>query len=97
MAKTVTARSLKVTVVLDPIEVLHLGYPPGPRTALHIDVAGRVVSADLNSKTLRKVITTIQDSREVGCAVILQGKLVGERIEEAGLVAQPKVAKAQAA
>jgi hypothetical protein len=87
------AKSLKVTLVLDPSEVARLPAPPDgvPRTTLRIDVAGRVVSADLNSKSVRKVLAIIRENSAENVACILQGKLGPDnQILEAGLSAQPR-------
>jgi ribosomal protein S3 len=49
------------------------------------------VSADINAKSVRKAAATIGEHGPDGVAVIIQGKLVGDTIAEAGIVAQPKV------
>ena len=91
-----TGSALKVTVVLDAAQVLALPPPPNgqPRTTLRIAVAGCIVTADIASKSLRKCQATIHEAGLDGAvAVIIQGKLVDNTIAEAGLVAQPKLAK----
>jgi hypothetical protein len=91
------ARGLKCTVVLDPAEVAQLTAPDGrPRVVLAIRLPDRRVTADLNAKSVRKAVATISEHGPDGVAVIIQGKLVGDAITEAGIVAQPK-AKPQAA
>ena len=87
------SRALKVTAVLDPAEVAALPDPTTARTTLRIQVAGRVVSADVAAKALRKAKATIAQHGPSEVAVIVQGKLVGESVLEAGLVAQVKVPK----
>jgi hypothetical protein len=94
-----SARSLKCTVVLDPVEISELGDPPTPRVLLHIAVSdcGTVV-ADIATTSLRKVQNAINEHGADGVAVILQGKLAsGNRIVEAGLVTQVKAPKPVAA
>jgi len=96
---TVNAKSLKVTLVLLPQEILSLSAPDGqPRCIIRVNVAGaRSVVADLNAKSVRKAIAAIREAGPDNVAVILQGKL-GSKDEmlEAGLAVQSKV-KAEAA
>jgi hypothetical protein len=88
-----TAKAIKTTLVLAPEELLTAArsLPEGQRVPVRIDAAGRRLTASLNAKSVRKVLATIKESGPDGVAVILQGKLVGDAIEEAGLVAQPRV------
>jgi len=67
-----------------------------PRTVIAIRLPDRRLSVDLNAKSVRKAVATIGEHGPDGVAVIIQGKLVGDAITEAGIVAQPKV-KPQAA
>jgi ribosomal protein S3 len=62
-----------------------------------IRLPDRRVSAELNAKSVRRVLATIAEHGPDGVAVIVQGKLVGDSISEAGIVAQPKVKPAAAA
>jgi hypothetical protein len=88
-------RALKVTAPLDPAELVALRVPDGqPRIRLQIKVAGRTVSADIASKSLRKAIATIRETGADGCVALIQGKLgPGDVVQECGLVAQIKAAK----
>jgi hypothetical protein len=97
-ANTLTAKNLKVTVVLTPAEVLALSAPDGsPRCVVRVNVAGRTVVADLNAKSVRKAIATIRTAGVDGVACILQGKLnADDTLGEAGLAVQLKT-KANAA
>ena len=88
------SRALKVTAVLDPAEVAALPDPSTGRTVLRIQVAGRTVTADVAGKALRKAKATIAQHGPSEVAVLVQGKLVGESVLEAGLVAQVKAPKA---
>jgi hypothetical protein len=92
---TLTAKTIKTTLVLDPNEVASIPTPEGkPRCIVRITVAGRTLTADLNAKSVRKAIATIREAGSENVACILQGKLmVDNSIAEAGLSAQPKVAK----
>jgi hypothetical protein len=87
-----SARALKVTVVFDPAEVAQIVAPDGkPRVAITIRLPDRRVSADLNAKSVRRALATIAEHGPDGVSVVVQGKLVGDIIEEAGIMAQPKV------
>ena len=86
------SRALKCTVVLDPTEVAQLVAPDGrPRVVIDIRLPDRRVSVDLNAKSVRKALAALAEHGPDGVAVIIQGKLVGDTIAEAGIVAQPKV------
>jgi hypothetical protein len=81
-----------VTVVLDPAEVALIVVPDGrPRVAIDIQLPDRRVSVDLNAKSVRRALATISEHGLDGVAVIIQGKLVGDAITEAGMFSQPKV------
>jgi hypothetical protein len=86
------ARSLKCTIVLDPAEVAQIAAADGkPRVVIDIRLPDRRVSVDLNAKSVRKVLAAISEQGPDGVAVVIQGKLAGDAITEAGIVAQPKV------
>lgn len=91
------ARALKVTLVLDPAAVAAALRPhehSDDRTLMEIAVEGRTVRCDFAPKAIRKALGLIRAHGPEGVAVIIQGKLVaGDRITEAGLVAQPKTPK----
>ena len=90
------AKAIKVTLVLTPAEVAAIQLPPGGRTVLTIVVDGHKLSADVAVKSLRKAQTVIAEHGPEGTATIIQGKLVGNSVTEAGLVAQPKLKPATA-
>jgi hypothetical protein len=87
-------KALKVSTLLEPAAVAALVVPNGkPRIVLQVSVSGRTLTADLNAKSLRRCIAAIE-AAEPGCiAVLLQGTLDGNTIQEAGIVAQPKTPK----
>ena len=77
-----------------------LSVPDGQRrTTLRIKVAGRNVSVDIATKSLRKAIATIAETGADECVAIVQGKLErGDMVSEAGLTVQlktPKTTRAQ--
>jgi hypothetical protein len=90
-----TAKSVKLTLVVDPATLTDLVVPSGskrPRFLIH--VADRKLSGDLNPKSLRKVIATVTEHGPDNVAVLVQGKLGAKDgqgadvITEAGIVAQ---------
>ena len=89
------AKAIKVTLVLDPTAFVGLHVPEGrPRHVLPIDVAGRVIKADLSCKSIRKAVTVIGQHGADGVALLVQGQLeVGDKISSAGLSAMPKTPK----
>jgi hypothetical protein len=89
-----TARKLKVTAIVDATPFAALRAIPDnapPRTDLTIAIDGRTVTADLATRSVRKAVKTLTDSGSDNVVLILQGVLTpGNRIEEAGIVAQVK-------
>ena len=92
---TLTAARLKVTTTLDAAELLAIQAPENrPRAVLHIRLPGRVLIAEVTSKSLRRAQATIREAGTDKVAVTLQGSLAaGDAIVEAGLSAQPRTAK----
>jgi hypothetical protein len=64
-----------------------------PRVVLTIRLPDGVVTADLAAKSLRRAIAMVREHGAEGVTAIVQGRLVGRQITEAGLAVQPKVAK----
>jgi hypothetical protein len=92
------ARALKVTTLLDPAALIGVEVPNGlSKAKLQIAVAGRTVTAEVNAKSLRRAVTTIATGGPDSVTLLLQGKLEGNVILEAGIAAQPKAQKAVAA
>ena len=85
-------KALKVTVVVDPAVLPGLVVPAGSaQTPVAVEAGGRAVKTRLNSKTFRRAIAAIAEHGVDRVAVVVQGRLVGERLEEAGIIAQPKM------
>jgi hypothetical protein len=61
-----------------------------------IRLPDRRVTADLDAKSVRRALAAISEHGPNGVALIIQGKLVGDTITEAGMFSQPK-ARPQAA
>ena len=91
------ARRLKATLLLDlaPFAALKIAELVGARTALVIEVGDRKVRADIATKSLRKACVTLAEHGPEATVLVLQGELVGDRIDGAGLVAQVRVARAE--
>jgi hypothetical protein len=91
---TVITKALKVTAPLDAAEIAALPTPDGQaRTHLAISCDGKLYRAEVATKSLRKVKTTIAANGVENMFVMVQGKLKGNEIAEAGLTAQVKAAK----
>jgi hypothetical protein len=89
----VSARAVKVTIPLDPAVVGALPVPDGARADLAVNCDGKLYSASIATKSLRKAKTTIGVNGADATFVMLQGRLKGDEIIECGLVAQVKAAK----
>ena len=95
MTYELSAKALKVTLVLDPQEVAALPDPPTARVVLKVRAGSQVVRADIPSKGLRKAKATILEHGDDSSPVILQGKLeAGGIIVEAGLAVPLRPPKA---
>jgi L-2-hydroxyglutarate oxidase LhgO len=93
-----SARKLKATLVLDaqPLASLKIAELVGARTLLTIEVGGRHLKADLNTKSLRRALMTLAEHGPDAVTLVIQGVLTaGDRLDEAGLAAQVR-AKAEA-
>jgi hypothetical protein len=87
-------KAIKASVGLDPAAVAALSIPNGqPRVVLQISAGGRLLSADIAAKALRKVGATITEAGFENVVIVVQGKLEGDRLTEAGIVAQIKTPK----
>jgi hypothetical protein len=86
------ASRLKIGTTLDAAELIAIVAPEGqPRVTLRIRGPGRIMSAEIAAKSLRRAQTAIRVAGPGNTTVILQGALaVGDTIAEAGLSAQPK-------
>jgi hypothetical protein len=94
-SELLNGRAIKVAIGLETAEIAMLKVQDGQRrTTLRIKVAGRNVSVDIATKSLRKAIATIAEAGADQCVAIVQGKLErGDMVSEAGLVVQPKTPK----
>ena len=72
-----------------------MSAPDGqPRCVVRVNVDGRTLVVDLNSKSVRKAIATIRANGAENCAVVLQGRLQPDNtLAEAGLTIQLKASR----
>jgi hypothetical protein len=98
---TVTARNIKLTLVLDPVQVRAALRPvlnTEGRLPLTVEVEGRRLTMDFAAKAVRKCCSMIEEHGADGVAVLIQGKLMkNDVVAEAGLVAQVKAKKLEEA
>jgi hypothetical protein len=88
---------LKMTVVLNPAEVVGVIVPKGqPRFPVSIEAGGTVLRCDLNAKPMRRCVAVVTEAGADAVSVILQGKLVDDTVEDAGITATPRTPKPQA-
>jgi hypothetical protein len=91
---TLSARALKITVPLDVAEISGLPDPGGQaRCLLAIVCDGKVYTADIATKSLRKAKSTVSANGAENDFCMVQGKLKGTEIIECGLVTQVKTPK----
>ena len=80
-----TTRAMKVTAALDAAVVATLPAPKGQsRSKLTIDCEGKIYNADIATKSLRKVKTTIAANGVENVFVMVQGKLKNSEIVDCG-------------
>lgn len=98
MELKVKGRALKVTTLLDPAAFVSVEIPNGlSRATLWVTVGGRTVTAEVNAKSLGWAVTTLAAEDANNVTLLLQRKLEGNPITEAGIAAQMKAQKAAAA
>jgi hypothetical protein len=90
----VTVRAVKVLIPLDPAAIAMLPVPSQERVELAVSCDGLGYAANISTKSLRKAKSTIDANGADKVFVMLQGKLKGNEIVEAGLTAQVKIVKA---
>jgi sRNA-binding protein len=88
-----TAKGLKVTMVIDPASIPNVDSTGMKKVTLTINVANSdiQVTTDINAKSYRKALSSIEEYGVEGCNVIIQGSMKQYGvIDDAGLVVQPK-------
>jgi hypothetical protein len=95
---TLTARTVKVTIPLDPAAVLGLAVKDGQaRVKFTVTHDAGALRADVSAKSMRRVQAAIVANGVENTFVVLQGKLGRGEILECGLTAQVKAPAAPAA
>jgi hypothetical protein len=90
---TLVGRSLKVSVGVEPNDILGLVIPEGAgRVSFAIQAGGHHLAVDVAAKAVRRAQQVI---RSGDAFVGIQGKIEGMRIADAGLIAQLKTPKAE--
>jgi sRNA-binding protein len=88
-----TAKGLKVTMVIDPTSIPNVDSTGLKKVTLTINVANTdiQVTTDINAKSYRKALSSIEEYGVDGCNVIIQGSMRQYgTVDDAGLVVQPK-------
>jgi hypothetical protein len=94
---TLTARTVKVTIPLDPAAVFGLAVKDGQaRVKFTVVHDAGVLRADVSAKSVRKVQAAIVANGVENVVVLLQGKLGHGEVLECGLTAQVKAPAAPA-
>ena len=85
------AKALKCSCAVDATGFVNVSVREGTqRVTLNINIGGRVFTASINAKSLRKAVATIKELGPDNVIATVQGVLVGDVIEGAGLAAMPK-------
>jgi hypothetical protein len=92
-----TVRKLRITVVMDAAPFVQVGVPPDTapsRTTVVVSVAGRTVTAEISTKSIRRAVKALQEHGPNNITLTLQGALAANNhLDEAGLVAKIKTQK----
>ena len=89
-----SAKTAKVTLVLDPLSITRVNSEGQKQTKLIITVGAMKFEAMVNSKSYRKALVTLDELGADSCAVILQASMtVPGKLESAGIAVQPKAPK----
>ena len=89
-----SAKTAKVTLVLDPLSITRVCSEGKKQTKLIITVATMKFEAMINSKSYRKALASIDELGADNCSVILQASMtVHGKLESAGLAIMPKTPK----
>ena len=95
---SLNAKSLKATAVVDGVDLIRFEVPAGsPPIEFTINAQGRKVTGRFNAKSLRKAVTAVNEIGADGVAVVIQGRLAGGVLEEAGISITVKPPKPAAA
>jgi sRNA-binding protein len=88
-----TAKGLKVTLVIDPASLPNIDTTGMKKAPISIFISNGEITAttEINAKSYRKALSSIEEYGVDGCNVIVQGSMRQYGvIDDAGLVVQPK-------
>jgi hypothetical protein len=89
-----SAKTAKVTLVLDPASITRVCSEGKKQVKLIITVGSMKFEAQVNSKSYRKALVSIDELGADSCNVILQASMTHPgTLESAGLAVMPKVQK----
>ncbi len=89
-----TAKTAKVTLVLDPLSITEVASEGKKQTKLIVSVGTMKFEAMVNSKSYRKTFVTLAELGADNCNIILQSTMtVMGKLESCGLAVQPKAQK----
>jgi hypothetical protein len=84
-------RAIKVSIMLDPTGLIGVTVPNGQsRFPLTVEAGGLALQVELSAKSVRRACSMVAEDGPAAVGVLLQGKLVGNRIEDAGIAATPR-------
>jgi hypothetical protein len=88
------AKTLKVTIVMEPTDILALNVPEtGKAFKTQVRAGGGVIEVPLNAKSLRKTIAGVKAGGPENFVMVIAGKLhLGNPLTmiDAAVLAQPK-------
>jgi hypothetical protein len=94
-ASQAIAKGLKVTLVIDPASLPQIDTTGMKKAPISIFISNGEITAttEINAKSYRKALSSIEEYGVDGCNVIVQGSMRQYGvIDDAGLVVQPKKA-----
>jgi hypothetical protein len=92
-----TAKSAKVTLVLEPSSITEVSTEGKKQTKLVVTIGTMRFDAQVSSKSYRKMFVTRNELGIENCNIILQASMtVMGKLESVGLAVQPKAKKAEA-
>jgi len=96
MTTRIKAKAAKVTMTVDsddfPWDAVPPPGTPGGKNVvidMEVDHGGGVLTLSIKGGTAQKALVTHQQTPQGGF-VILQGKMIGDKLEDGGVVYQPK-------
>lgn len=82
-----TAKALQASATLDPAAFVGVTVPYVPKVPIAIGYPTGTVMAELNAWSLRKVVALVAEVGADAVSVVVQGKIEGAALVEAGISA----------